>query len=147
MTLARWTTGAVAVAGALALAAPGCQRPSGRFGVTGNAGEHTFGAPTELAGTQVEGTVRQKSGGELQVSDAAGRQRTVRVDDRTQVVVHGQKSTGLGQIVEGTEVRASFGPQGPAKAAVRVEVVEPPRAPAKGEETKAPPPSTGGRRP
>ena len=81
------------------------------------------------AASEVQGVVREKRGDALKVSDANGREHTVKANDDTRVYVGGQATRGLDQIQEGSQVRASFTDKGENEAAVRIEVLgsEPPQ--------------------
>jgi hypothetical protein len=114
MRRAAWATWGLAAA---ALATRGCRR------ATEPASREATGEAAQAS--ELQGVVSEKRGEELRVSDAAGRQHMVRADERTQVFVGGRPVSGLAEVREGAEVRASFPGGDPSQPAVRIEVVEP----------------------
>jgi len=106
----------------LALAAAACQRPSGRYGITGNREEGVFGG-VSTAQRRVEGTAHHTPGGGLEVVDAEGRKTAIVADDSTRVTVRGAAAAGLDAVPEGSEVRVAWPADAPADApAQRIEV-------------------------
>jgi hypothetical protein len=75
------------------------------------------------AASEVQGVVREKGRDELKVSDANGREHTVKTNEETRVFVGGQATRGLDQIEEGSQVRASFTDKGENEPALRIEVL------------------------
>ena len=75
------------------------------------------------AASEVQGVVREKGRDELKISDSSGREHTVKANDDTRVYVGGEATRGLGQIQEGSQVRASFSNKGENEPAVRIEVL------------------------
>lgn len=111
-----WTWGLAA----LALSTSGCRRASET-----SAREERAGAGASVQANELQGVVSEKRGDELRVSDSAGKQHTIRADERTQVFIGGRPASGLAEVQEGAEVRAAFPGGDKDKPAVRIDVVEP----------------------
>lgn len=113
-----WTTWGLAAA-ALALSTSGCRRATET-----SANEERAGTAATAQANELQGVVSEKRGDELRVSDSAGKQHTVRADERTQVFIGGRPASGLAEVQEGAEVRASFPGGDKNRAAERIDVVE-----------------------
>jgi hypothetical protein len=110
---------ATAVAGVLALTTAGCERPGSR-----GADKSTASSTSAEGAGGVQGTVRSVSGNQLKVSDAAGKEHTIKADKNTQVFRNGEVTSGVAQIPEGSQVRASFKGNKTNEPALRIDVIE-----------------------
>ena len=105
------------------MASFGChQRPSGRFGTIGHKGAGEFGGVTP-APARLSGVAYGSPGGELHVTDEEGRERVVRTDGATTVVVRGAVVPSVEAVPEGSQVRAVCPGPSTEVPAKRIEVV------------------------
>jgi hypothetical protein len=107
-----WRVWGSIAACALALGTTGCRRASGP------------GTEQAAARGEVQGVVSERRSDQLRVSDKSGEEHMIRADERTQVILGGQPTSGLGEVPEGAEIRATFPAGDASKPALRIEVLE-----------------------